>query len=63
MTHSDKKVRKLTEVEGIVRLSALEVKERFFELLDKLISGELQKVEIELEGKVVAEIVPILKNC
>lgn len=58
-----KKVRKFTKVEGIVRLSALEVKERFFELLDKLISGELQKIEVELGGKVVAEIVPISKNC
>lgn len=61
MTHIDEKIRKFTKVDGIIRLSALEVKERFFELLDKLISGELRKVEIELNGKVVAEIVPITK--
>ena len=56
-----KKVRKFTKVEGIVRLSAVEARGRFFELLDKLISGELQKIEVELEGKVVAEIVPYNK--
>lgn len=61
MTHLDEKIRKFTKVNGIVKLSALEVKERFFELLDKLISGELQKVEIELNGEVVAEMVHISK--
>lgn len=59
MAHLDKKVGE--SLKGIVRLSALEVKERFFELLDKLISGELQKIEVELEGRLVAEIVPITK--
>ncbi|MFH1863798.1 MAG: hypothetical protein ABIJ85_02740 [bacterium] len=45
----------------ILKLSATEVRNRFFELLDKLISGELQKVEIELNGEVVAEMVHISK--
>ena len=45
----------------ILKLSATEVRNRFFELLDKFISGELQKVEIKLNGKVVAEMVPISK--
>ena len=57
-----KKVKKFTKVDGIVRLSALDVKERFFELLDKLISGELHKIEIELKGGVIAEMVPINKK-
>jgi len=45
----------------ILKLSATEVRNRFFELLDKLISGELQKVEIKLNGEVVAEMVSISK--
>lgn len=57
-----KHVRKFTKVEGTIRLSALEVKERFFGLLDRFILGELQKVEIELGEKVVAEMVPINKK-
>lgn len=45
----------------VLKLSAIEVRNRFFELLDKFVSGELQKVEIELNGEVVAEMVSIAK--
>lgn len=44
-----------------VKLPAIEVQERFFELLDKISSGELQKVKIELGGMVVAMMIPIAK--
>lgn len=46
----------------IIRLSALEVQKRLFELLDKISSGELQKIEIELDDKVVAILIPIAKK-
>lgn len=45
----------------IIKLSAIEVQKRFSELLDKIFSGELQKVEIELGDKVVAEMTPIAR--
>lgn len=42
-----------------IRLDAKVVQKRFFELLDKIKNKELMKIEIELEGKVVAQIVPL----
>ena len=43
----------------IIRLEAKEVQKRFFELLDKIANKELVKIEIELDSKVVAQIIPI----
>lgn len=45
-----------------IKLPAIEVQERLFELLDKISSNELQKVEIELDGKVIALLIPIAKK-
>jgi len=42
-----------------IRLDAQEVQKRLFELLDKIVSKTLSKVEIETHGKVVAQITPI----
>lgn len=41
-----------------IRLDAKEVQKRLFELLDKIKNKELIKIEIELEGNVVAQLVP-----
>lgn len=43
----------------IVSLPAIEVQKRFFELLDKIASKELTRIEIELNGELVAQIIPI----
>lgn len=45
-----------------IKLDANEVQKRFFELLDKIKSKELQKVEIELNGEIVAQLIPISKS-
>ena len=42
-----------------ITLPAKEVQKRFFELLDKIKNKELVRIEIELDGKVVAQIIPI----
>lgn len=42
-----------------IKLDAKEVQKRFFELLDKIKNKELVKIEVELNGEVVAQIVPI----
>lgn len=43
----------------IIKMSAVEVQKRFFELLDKIVSRELVRVEIELNGIVVAQITSV----
>lgn len=42
-----------------IRLEATEVQKRFFELLDKIKNKELIKIEIELDGEVVAQLIPL----
>lgn len=42
-----------------IRLDAKEVQKRFFELLDKIENKELEIVEVEFDGKVVAQLVPV----
>ena len=43
----------------IIRLPAKEVQNRLFELLDRIKNKELIKIEVELDGKFVAQITPI----
>ena len=45
-----------------LRLQAVEVQKRFFELLDKIANKELTKVEIVLDGIVVALLIPHKTN-
>jgi len=45
----------------IIKLPATEVQKHFFELLNKLVSGELLRIEIKLGGKVIAIMTPITK--
>lgn len=42
----------------IITLDAKEVQKRLFELLDKIKNKELIKIEVELEGEVIAQITP-----
>ncbi|MEK7168435.1 MAG: hypothetical protein AAB778_00310 [Patescibacteria group bacterium] len=42
-----------------IRLNAKVVQKRLFELLDKIKNKELAKIEIELDGKVVAQLIPL----